>query len=109
MQSDQSRVLERPYGNGTVTQDGVTISQVNYDLEVTQTYRTFRTFSGSSTEEPGLSSVSGTVTSKDEVDLSQKGNLILHLSDGRTMSFQVESRIDRPWRFTIKQGSSAPA
>ena len=109
MQSDQSRILEKPYGSGTVTQNGVTISEVHYDLEVTQLYRTFRTFSGSSTEEPGLVSVSGTITSRDEVDLSQKDDLILYLADGRTMGFLVERRIDRSWRFPLKKGSGAPA
>ncbi|HVB64770.1 MAG TPA: hypothetical protein VNE17_08560 [Nitrolancea sp.] len=109
MQSDQSRILEKPYGVGTVTQNGVTISQVSYDLEVTQTYRTFRTHSGSNIEEPGVPSVSGTITSKDEVDLSKKENLILHLADGRTMGFLVESRFDRSWRFLVKKGSGTPA
>jgi hypothetical protein len=108
MQSDRSRILEKPYGFGTVSQNGVTISQVSYDLEVTQTYRTFRTFSGSSTEEPSPPVVAGTITSKDEVDLSQKDDLILHLADGRTMGFQAERRIARSWRFPLTKVSGAP-
>ena len=91
MQQTGSRVVELPKGRGTVSQNGVTIAQVRYSLQVVQQYATSVDHDGSSEVEL-FRSASGTVWSEDGADLFGKDDLMLHLSDGRSVHVLVTSK-----------------
>ena len=91
MQQTRSRVVELPKGHGTVSQNGVTVARVRYSLQVVQQYATSVDHDGS--REIELSrSASGTVWSEDGADLFGKNDLMLYLSDGRSVHVLITSK-----------------
>ena len=88
----QRTLQKRLRGHATVTQNGVTISQVSYDLTVTETINPVENIRGERIGEERSGSTTGTLQPEDGVDLLGENGLFLHLADGRIVTFAAKSR-----------------
>lgn len=94
MEQRRRTVVERPKGIGKLTENGVTVAMVRYNLEKTRAGELREApanYDGVS-QAPSRESayeVRGRVWSLDGVRLCAEQNLVLHLEDGRALGIQV--------------------
>lgn len=91
MEQGRRTVVERPKGIGKITENGVTVSMVRYNLEKTRADELRETpgsYDGAAGWERAYE-VRGRVWSLDGAGLCSRQNLVLHLEDGRALGIQV--------------------
>ena len=82
------RLIDQPTGTGDLYEDDRRLGTVHYNLNVYQQFD-----EGADRAGGGVQHIEGRLTAADQVDLielsARNAKLLLRLSDGRTMNFQI--------------------